>query len=76
MLASKRMKALNAEAEDREDRTWVIVWLPGTLPDLHPESALDAARALIGEATGIDEQFQSGVAQNESAIRGWWARQR
>jgi hypothetical protein len=75
-LASQRGKQLNVEAEDREDRTWVIVWLPGTLPDLHPESALDAARALIGEATGKDEQFQSGAAQNEAAIRGWWARQR
>ena len=75
-LVSKRGNALHAEAEDREDRTWVVVWLPGTLPDLHPESALDAARALIGEAAGKDEQFQSGAAQNEAAIRGWWARQR
>ena len=71
-LVSQLRKQLHVEAEDREDRTWVIVWLPGA----HPESALDAARALIGEATGKDEQFQSGAAQNEAAIRGWWARQR
>jgi hypothetical protein len=46
------------------------------LPDHHPESALDAARALIGETTGVEEQFQLGAAQTEAAIRGWWARQR
>ena len=71
-----QLRKHHVEAEDREDRTWVIVWLPGTLPDLHPESALDAARALIGEATGKDEQFQLGADQNEAAIRSWWARQR
>lgn len=75
-LASKRREELRAEARDREDRTWVIVSLPGALPDFHPVSALDAARALIGEATGMEEQFQSGAAQTEAAIRGWWARQR
>ena len=74
-LASKRMQELRAEAEDRGDRTWVIVMLPGALPDHHPESALDAARALIGEATGMEEQFQAGAAQTEAAIRDWWARQ-
>jgi hypothetical protein len=74
-LASKRTQELRAEAEDREDRTWVIVMLPGALPDHHPESALDAARALIGETTGMEEQFQSGAAQTEAAIRDWWARQ-
>jgi hypothetical protein len=74
-LASKRIQELRAEAENREERTWVIVMLPGALPDHHPESALDAARALIGETTGIEDQFQSGVAQTEAAIRGWWARQ-
>ena len=31
-LASKRAQELRAEGEDREDRTWVIVMLPGTLP--------------------------------------------
>jgi hypothetical protein len=74
-LASKRMQELRAEAENREERTWVIVMLPGALPDHHPESALDAAGALIGEATGMEEQFQLGVARTEAAIRGWWARQ-
>lgn len=49
--------------------------LPGALPDHHPESALDAARVLIGEATGMDDQFQSGAGQTEAAIRDWWARQ-
>ena len=74
-LVSKRKQDLRAEAEDREDRTWVIVMLPGTLPGHHPEPALNAARELIGEATGMDGQFQSGAAQTEAAIRDWWARQ-
>jgi hypothetical protein len=55
---------------------WFRARLPGVLPDHHPESALDAARALIGETTGVEEQFQLGAAQTEAAIRGWWARQR
>jgi hypothetical protein len=74
-LVSKRMQELRAEAEDREDRTWVIVMLPGALPDHHPEPALDAARAVIGEATGMDDQFQSGAAQTGAVVRDWWARQ-
>lgn len=75
-LAAKSGSDRALEAEDREDRTWVIARLPGVLPDHHPESALDAARALIGEATGVEEQFQLGAAQTDAAIRGWWARQR
>jgi hypothetical protein len=75
MLASKRMQEVRAEAEGREDRTWVIVMLPGASKPMHAESGLDAARALIGEATGIEEQFQSEAAQTEAAVRGWWARQ-
>ena len=74
-LASKRMRELNVEAEEREDRTWVIVWLPSAGPDFHPEPMLDAARALISQANGMEQQFQSGAAQIEGAVRGWWARQ-
>jgi hypothetical protein len=36
---------------------------------------LDAARALISQANGMEQQFQSGAAQIEGAVRGWWARQ-
>ena len=75
-LAGKSGQQRALEVEDREDRTWVIARLPGVLPDHNPESALDAARALIGEATGLEEQFQSSAAQTEAAIRSWWARQR
>jgi hypothetical protein len=76
MLAAERSQELRADAQDREDRAWVIVRLAGTLPDHPPESALDAARALIGEATGKEEQFRSDAAQTEAGIRSWWARQR
>jgi hypothetical protein len=44
-LVSLDRHQLHAEAEDREDRAWVIVWLPSAGPDFHPEPMLDAARA-------------------------------
>jgi hypothetical protein len=62
------------EADDREDRTWVIVRLPAT-NDLPPESALDAVSALIGGVNGMEQQYQAAAAQTEAAVRGWWARQ-
>jgi hypothetical protein len=73
-LASKRVRELNVEAAEREDRTWVIVWLPSR-PDFHPEPMLDAVGALISEANGLEQQSQSGAGQIEAAIRSWWARQ-
>ena len=66
---------LHAEAEDREDRTWVIVWLPSARPDFNPEWMLDAARALISQANDMEQQSQSVAAQIEAAVRVWWARQ-
>ena len=74
-LVSQDRHQLNAQAEDREDRAWVIVWLPSAGPDFNPEPMLDAARALISQANGMEQQFQSGAAQIEGAVRGWWARQ-
>jgi hypothetical protein len=74
-LASKRKQKLHAEAEDREDRTWVVVWLPSVRPDFHPEPMLDAVTALISEVNGLEQQSQSGAAQIEPAIRRWWTRQ-
>jgi hypothetical protein len=75
-LASKSGQERALEARDWEDRTWVIVRLPAASTDFHPESALDAVSALIREANGVEQQSQSGAAQTEAAIRGWWARQR
>ena len=75
-LASKSGQERALEARDWEDRTWVIVRLPAASTDFHPESALDAVSALISEANGMEQQSQSGTAQAEAAIRGWWARQR
>src|ERR1700683_4038575 len=74
-LVSQDRHQLHAKAEDREDRAWVIVGLPSAGPDFHPEPMLDAARALIRQANGMEQQFQSGAAQIEGAVRGWWARQ-
>jgi hypothetical protein len=74
-LASMRRQKLHAEAGDREDRTWVIVWLPSARPDFRPEPMLDAVTALISQVNGLEQQSQSGAAQIEAAIRRWWARQ-
>jgi hypothetical protein len=74
-LATKRMREFHAEDEDREDRTWVIVWLPSARADFHPEPTLDAVSALISEVNGLEQQSQSGAARIEPAIRRWWARQ-
>jgi hypothetical protein len=74
-LATKRRQEFHAEAEEREDRTWVIVWLPSARPDFHPEPMLDAVSALISEVNGLEQQSQSGAARIEPAIRRWWARQ-
>jgi hypothetical protein len=72
--AELRIQAEDPEAEQREDRTWVVVRLSSAHPD-YPERILDAARALISEVNGIEQQFQSGAAQIEATVRGWWARQ-
>jgi hypothetical protein len=74
-LASKRMQELHAKAEEREDRTWVVVLLPAARPDFDPEPILDAVSALISEVNGLEQQSQSGAVQVEAAIRRWWARQ-
>jgi len=66
---------LHAEVEDREDRTWVIVWLPSASPDFNPDPMLDAARGLISQANGMEQESQSAAAQIEAAVRVWWARQ-
>jgi len=75
VLTSKRRLERSVKAEERGDRAWVIVSLPAACEDQHPESALDAVRALISEANGMEQQSQAGAAQTEAAIRGWWARQ-
>ena len=64
----------SVEAEEREDRTWVVVWLPSR-PDFHPEPMLDAVSTPISEVNGLEQQSQSGATQIEAAIRSWWARQ-
>ena len=56
------MPEARPEAEEREDRAWVIVKLPAARPDLRPESVLDAVSALISAVNGIEQQFQSVFA--------------
>ena len=73
----RRIPGQALEANDRDDRTWVIVTLPSAGPARNPdpESALDAASALIAEVNGMEQKSQSAAAQTEAAVRGWWARQ-
>ena len=65
------------EVNDRDDRTWVIVRLPQAGPALNPdpESALNAASALITQVNGMEQKSQSAATQTEAAVRDWWARQ-
>lgn len=76
-LFAKKLQPSHLEANDRDDRTWVIVTLPsaGQVRTPDPESALDAASALIAEVNGMEQKSQSAAAQTEAAVRGWWARQ-
>ena len=70
-------KSGQVEAHDRDDRTWIIVRLPeaGPVRNPDPESALDAANALIAQVNGMEQKSQSAAAQTEAAVRSWWARQ-
>jgi len=76
-LASQRFPgtAPSADAAEREGRTWVIIRLLADHPARDTESMLDTVSTLISEANGMEQQAQSGAAQTEAAIRGWWARQ-
>jgi hypothetical protein len=76
-LLAKSSGPGDLEANDRDDRTWVIATLPsaGSARNPDPESALDAASALIAKVNGMEQKSQSAAAQTEAAVRGWWARQ-
>jgi hypothetical protein len=74
-LAAPLTREAQPEAEQREDRTWVIVKL-STHTDVRPESALDAVSAVISKVNSADQEFQAAAARIEAAIRDWWARQR
>lgn len=76
-LMAKNCGPGDVEADDRDDRTWVIVTLPsaGRVRNPDPESALDAATTLIAQVNGMEQKSQSAAAQTEAAVRGWWARQ-
>ena len=75
-LAAHGMQGSRAEAEEREDRTWgpSSGCLPPA-PTCHPEPTLEAASALISQVDGVEQEWQSGAAQIEAAVRSWWARQ-
>jgi hypothetical protein len=76
-MLAKSSGPAGLEVNDREDRTWVIVRLPqaGPARNPDPESALNAASALITQVNGMEQKSQSAAAQTEAAVRDWWARQ-
>jgi hypothetical protein len=59
-LLAKSSGPGDLEANDRDDRTWVIVTLPSAGP---------------AGVNGMEQKSQSAAAQTEAAVRGWWARQ-
>src|SRR5580700_4488570 len=63
-LTPHGMQGSRAEAEEREDRTWVVVWLSPTRLDFHPEPTLDAASALISQVNGEGKGWQPGPAKS------------
>ena len=63
------------DAAEMEGRFWVIVRLLADHPARDTESMLDTVSALITEANDMEQQAQSGAAQTEATVRGWWARQ-
>ena len=76
-LMAKNSGPGDVEADDRDDRTWVIVTLPsaGPVQNPDPESALDAATTLIAQVNSMEQKSPSAAAQTEAAVRGWWASQ-
>lgn len=76
-LAAKHWhgQAPGAEAEDRPDRTWVIVRTPADGPFSDPVSLLDDVSAVVREASASEQQSNSDTAHSGAAIRSWWARQ-
>jgi hypothetical protein len=76
-LAAKRWpgRAPTAEADDRPDRTWVIVKTSASGPASDPARLLDAVSALIREINASEQQSDTDAARGEAVIRDWWARQ-
>ena len=76
-LASKpwRRFRLLAEAAEREDGIWIIVKLSAR-KGRHPESRLDAVKALIRKANEMEQELKSAVTQTEDAARVRWPPQR
>lgn len=75
-LVSQRREEPRPHADDREDRTWVIVMLPGARTDSQPKAWLDAVSTLVGEANAMEQESYSGTAETKAAVLDWWADQR
>jgi hypothetical protein len=71
-MLAKSLGPGGPEVNDRDDRTWVIVRLPqaGPARNPDPESALNAASALIAQVNGMEQKSQSAAAQTEWLVGG------
>ena len=69
-----RSKGITARAEDRPDRTWIIVHVPGYIEPDRIRAILDNARALTAE-TDAAVKRPPPMAEAELVVREWWAEQ-
>jgi len=69
-----RVKGLAAHAEDRPDRSWVIVHVPAYVERDIIRARLDSARALMAETDAAVERPRP-MAETEFAVREWWSEQ-
>ena len=70
-----RAAAVPVRAEERPERTWIVVTVPATSSHAEIAGTLDAALALITEADTAALRA-APTAQAEASIRDWWARTR
>lgn len=67
-------KGITAHAEDRPDRTWIIVHVPKTIEPARIRAILDDAHTLAAEAPAAATE-RPLMARAESVVRAWWSEQ-
>jgi hypothetical protein len=69
-----RARNLPARAEASQERTWIVLDMPGYTGQDEAAGWLDAARELVGATDAAAEAPDAG--RIEQTARDWWARQR
>jgi hypothetical protein len=73
-LRIARTKGVTVCAEDRPDRSWIIVQIPGYIEPASVKALLDSARGLAAEADAA-VQRPPPMAEAELVVREWWSEQ-